>query len=275
MASTIGLFPRFLDPINIQILRGSRFSLESSQGLEVLLNTLFPQGNIQALDVEQLKFSEKPPKQTLLVLPGSIDIKTWQIPEIEQKSIECLCKNGMLKVLGVCAGAFYVSQEIVYDGVKKVHDNRSIQLFKGSCSGPFLTHSQPSELSIRVRVEQIFVDHKPLDVAVNGGGWFIPDSDLVQGRDYVVLANYDNEERSIAAVACVPASSESNYNALLIGPHFEYEKKNFQALAAWLPEHQVADNKKEALAKMGERIEASLDARIQAMHFFLSKLGFK
>lgn len=258
---------RFQEPVAIRILEGSNFSSESGPGLHALLSRLFEQADIQRCEEHNLSFIGQEAKKRLLVLPGSGSqgISSWALSPEQQDTIEKACKVGLLQVLGVCAGGYYPSDTIRFNGEVRIHPHRRLRLFPGECSGPFFVQACPQGLNMQVG--QVNVLGNKFNVILHQGGQFVPYPELQIGQDYEVLARYETGD--IAAVACVPQGKASSYNAVLIGPHFEYEPNNFYGLASIRPKCQ------EVLYEMAEKVASSAQERFASMRYFLSRMGFK
>lgn len=248
----------------VKILSGSHVSLESALGLEHLLRALFPQGEFQTCNEVEMRFDGEA-RRILLVLPGSSEMKNWNFTQTQQELIDRLCRIGTLQILSVCAGSFYISRTIVYQGEERVLDHRYLKLFQGACVGPIVKKQDPHDLEIALG--EISIGQQKVEVPINGGGHFLPDAVLQSGVDYEALAHYS--DGTIPAIACMPRRGENpGYNAVLVGPHFEYEGKNFIGLRGVLPSHW------DRLTEMATRVERSAQERLMAMHGFLQKLGF-
>ena len=166
--------------------------------------------------------------------------------------------------MGVCAGAFFLSRDSVFNKTKRQHENY-LPIFQGICIGPVFGKSEDSaEKGYSIESVDInVVDHTVMKVAVSGAGYFDA-HEMIEGEDYQVLARYGSvSSQSIAVLACMPLND--HFHTLLIGPHFEYEgadlkkiEKVFSCVTPLIPQ-----------------LEASSLTRLKAMHTFLSTLGLK
>lgn len=214
------------EPIVAKVLCGDHFSYESVQSLVKIVSLYFTAVELQKCTEQELHFKEIGKKKILLILPGATDLKQIELSEEQQETINTYTKNGLIKVLAVCAGAFFASQSITYYGQKR-HEDKKLDLFKGVCYGPAVPLKDPQwkittgEISLEDAIEP-----SSGFVTMIGGGAFIPLETHREGREYHVISRYLTlPDRPIAALACVTKNSRE-YHAVLIGPHVEYDSSD-------------------------------------------------
>lgn len=229
-----GIFSPFIEPIHIKILYGKHFSRESSEGLFKLVCNLFKNARVSQVDEDLLEIQlreqileEK--LKNMIIFPGATTTRDWALKKSLKERIISQNKTGEILLVGVCAGAFFLSQDSQFNKVNREHENY-VPIFQGSCVGPvFGKPEDSSEIGYSINTTEINVfKHTTMKVAVSGAGYFDP-RNIIEDKDYQVLARYESVEgQPIAALACTPL--EGYFNTLLIGPHFEYEaddlKKN-------------------------------------------------
>ncbi len=230
-----GSFPKFRDSLHISVLYGRHFSCESSDGLFNLVSKLFSNAVIMKVDEggledQMLKQTWKDRSKTMIIFPGAITIRDWTFNKSLLEKINVQNKNGEILLVGVCAGAFFLSKDSRFNKVERAHENY-FPIFQGSCVGPVFGKSEDSSergYSINITDIQV-VEATTVKVAVSGAGYFEPCANIKEGEDYQVLARYESlEDQPIAVLACTPL--DGHFNTLLIGPHFEYEAHDLKKI---------------------------------------------
>lgn len=244
---------RLCSPVSVQILSGSHFCPQSIDGLSRLIGECLKNAKICQVTESELELGTKETRQ-LLVIPGAPSTQQWDLREDQQTQIHALCSSGDLRVICVCAGAYFASRQVVYE--EKIKKPGCLQLFQGTCKGPFLQGIQIGEMQIK---------GSKVPVCFNLGGTFLPDPSLEEGKDYVELGRYP--DNSLAALACQP-QKDGTYGAILLGPHLEYTQEHFQSLSRADPSHE------KQLLDMGRVMEQSSNERCLVMRKFLGQLGF-
>jgi glutamine amidotransferase-like uncharacterized protein len=263
----------FKKPALIKILRGDHFSEDSSRALENMMRRLFSEVEIQCVSEEKLQFKDvSADRRTLLILPGARTIRTWNFSEAQEREMQSLCTQGIVKIFAVCAGFFYSAQDVLYqyeEGGQFIPRDfhPKFCLLKGTAIGPAFEGNIPVEGKVNMRVEPIQCCESQLHVVVNGGGYYEPSSEE-EGK-HEVLATYAAHGK-IAVIACTP-NQNGTFNAVLSGPHFEYDDTN-------TPFPELKKRKPERVSEfdcMQEQLGQDLIGRLNAVRFFLSKMGFK
>ncbi|MCH9630911.1 MAG: hypothetical protein S4CHLAM37_09210 [Chlamydiia bacterium] len=262
---------RFNNPAVVKIMRGLNFSHESSIGLEATLRKLFNERttDFQIHDEDSLHFREIEsdiPIDTLLVFPGAPSISKWKFSDVLQHRIQKYYDNGLLKVVGVCAGAFFCSRHVVYRERKGTES--LINIFKGTCKGPAYRGNEPAYGRANIRVEPLtLLDRKvTCHVTMNGGGYFEIDPESEPVVD--VKAVYEHSKEP-AIIACRP-HPDRPHGAVFMGPHFEYgaQSEAFHSYETLFPEV------KGDLAQMRKKLALSEDLRMEALTGYIEELGF-
>lgn len=249
----------FHDPIVVKILSGDGFSYESIAALETLVVSFFQKCEIQKLKEKDLHFSEIKFKKILLIIPGASDLSKITLSLEQQREIDVFCKKGLIKILAVCAGAFFVSKNIIYNGsIKK--SVREVSLFDGSCIGPVFDEEMDGW---KISAQKILLcsprNEESGYLTFLGGGFFVPSDTLKENIHYKVLSRYlDREGEPVASISCCPL--ENQFNAVLIGPHLEYSSITdaFRTL-------------RDAFPHKSEKIESILQ-KLSSTELFRSKL---
>ena len=260
----------FKEPVVVKVLSGPHVSLESSEALCALHSLFFEKIEIQKVEEKDLHFKELGTRKILLVFPGALHLSDLNFSKAQQEEIKRLCEGGMIKIVAVSGGAFFVSKEIVFQKQRKIN-HRKMVLFDGICYGPAFSHDEGSWDASAEKVKVIAEKKISSGFATMiGGGFFIPSSELKEGADFEVLAKYEElEGEPIAAIACLPHQGE--FNALLIGAHFEYEHHDhaFNVIAKLAPE------KERGIDEVVTKLFSSTEFRHQSFLRFLTKLGFR
>lgn len=268
----------FRQPVLVKIL-GEPLASESSPCLVRRIRDLFANPTIQVVrDSKDLNFTEMEAggeygpywrgKKKLVVFPGSRDLKLWTFNEETQRKLQKYCELGV-KVLGICAGAFFCSEQIIYGGSVKDHPEKYVSFFRGTCEGPAFPDNV-KEGGIQLQTQLMNVAGRVGHVVMGGGGFFTPNPDL-KDHDYEVLATYPSLDRAPpAAIACLPNKNrgeEGTYNAVLIGPHLEHGEEDLEPLHPLFPHLDIRE--------MQKKLRESELFRLEALKDFFVKMGFK
>ncbi|MEI8300193.1 MAG: BPL-N domain-containing protein [Chlamydiota bacterium] len=203
--------------------------------------------------------------KTMVIFPGARTVRDWAFTKSLKAKILDKNKVGEILLVGICAGAFFLSQDIQFNTMKRQHDNY-LPIFSGQCVGPvFAQVEDASRAGYRLNITDIsLIGASTMKVAVSGAGYFRPYSSMQEEVDYKVLARYESiEDSPIAALACTPF--KGCFHTLLIGPHFEYEADDLQKIKEDVPD----------VKPMIPQLEESKVARLKAIYSFFAKLGLK
>jgi glutamine amidotransferase-like uncharacterized protein len=263
--------PRFQEPVVVKILSGEHFSHESVRALAHIVSKFFTTLELQNVKEQELHFKELGSRKILLIIPGASDLKAIDLSLEQQAVINLYAGLGAIKVLAVCAGAFYASKSIIYLGEKR-HSEKKFFLFGGSACGPAFMGEDPkwNISSQSVSLEGVMPRETGYATFINGG-FFVPDSQLIEGKDFVTLSRYEKlPAQPIAALACLPGVN-GNFHAVLMGPHLEFDAQDecFESLKT------AFAHKATFVEKVVEDLHATSEFR---RHFFqqvFSRLGFK
>jgi len=270
-ATSSTIFTMFQEPVVVKILSGEHFSHESVKALANIVSKFFKILEIQKVKEQELHFKELGKRKILLILPGASDLRAIDLSLEQQALINLYAAHGAIKVLAVCAGAFYASKSIIYHGEER-HSDKQFFLFRGSACGPAFMGDDPkwNISSQSISLEGVIPRETGYATFIKGG-FFVPDPQLIEGKDYFVLSRYEKlPARPIAALACLCCAT-SDFHAVLMGPHVEFNA-----------EDESFDSLKTAFAHKATLVEKIVeDLHITAsfrMHFFqqvFSRLGFK
>jgi glutamine amidotransferase-like uncharacterized protein len=264
-------FIRFDEPVVVKILSGENFSHESVQALANVVANVFFSCEIQKVQEDELHFKEMGKRKILLIFPGATDLKKIKLSKEQQEEINFYAIGGMIKVLAVCAGAFFASQTIIYQAQKR-HEEKTLCLFRGSCCGPAFESPEPKwTLSAQLLSLEDTCAEKKGYATMIGGGFFVPSATLVKDRDYCVISRYlELPSAPIAALACLPGVDDS-FHAALVGPHVEFEgfDESFLSLKkACVEKAAVVDD-------ITGRLSQTFSFRKDLFHHIFFRLGFK
>lgn len=261
---------RFDEPVIVKILSGEHFSHESVQALTRVVAGFFCSFEIQKVKEEELHFKELGKRKILLVFPGASDLKQINLSTKQQEEINLYALGGMIKVLAVCAGAFFASETIIYDTQKR-HEGKKLSLFKGACCGPAFESQDPKWI---ISAQQLSLESQRGNTGYGtmiGGGFFAPSSKLMENRDYCVISRYVSLPGTpIAALTCLPGVDEE-FNVALVGPHLEYEAtdESFFFLKKAFPD------KGPLVDTITTHLSQSCLFRKDFFHVIFSRLGFR
>lgn len=206
-------------------------SIESLRALEKSIQGVYSK-SLLALCYDRQMIASEWGERDLLVFPGG-KCSEWNalLSQNQQKNIFRWFNRGG-RVLGICAGGYYCSNESEYqlNLMQKMSCIRQISLFPGKCIGP----AYSSQIRIvKVRWEK---NQKEGYVAIIGGGCFIPADKNIQG-EYAVLARYIEEPAAneIAVVSCRKGTGR----AVLSGPHWEFGQEHLEDLKSLFPIEEI------------------------------------
>ena len=261
----------FQEPVVVKILSGEHFTNESVIALAKVAESFFASLEIQHLKEQELHFQELGAKKILLILPGATDLKAIALTHEQQEQINCYALSGSIKVLAVCAGAFFASKTISYNGNIR-HADKKLTLFKGASCGPAFPSEDPRwKLSAEeISLEQ-FDEQRQGFAAMIGGGFFVPDSKLTENKDYTIVSRYLTlPSKPIAALTCVPGE-EKQFHVALIGPHAEFEgdDESFKALKIGF------SDKAHQIDQITHDLRTTTRFRKELFYQVFSRLGFK
>lgn len=180
-------FIKFQEPVVIKILSGEHFSHESVQALAKVASIFFSFVEIQKIKEEDLHFKELGKRKILLIFPGAADLKKISLTIEQQEEINLHARTGSIKVLAVCAGAFFASESIIYEDQKR-HEEKKLCLFKGSSCGPAFQSEDPRWT---ISSQQISCEiHREVEngyVTMIGGGFFFLHQNLLKEKIIVLF----------------------------------------------------------------------------------------
>ena len=267
--TAISLKP-FQEPIVVKILSGEGFSYESVTAIETLVESFFQKCQIQKLKERELHFSEIKSKKILLIIPGASDLSKITLSLEQQREIDVFCKKGLIKILAVCAGAFFVSKNIIYSGSLK-KSVKDVSLFDGSCVGPAFDDEADGW---KISAQKLLLCSPKKEergyLTYIGGGYFVPDDTLKENVHYQVLSRYlDREGEPVASLSCCPLERHSN--AVLIGPHIEYSSTThaFKTLREAFP------LKLEKIDGILDKLSSSASFRVRFIQRHFEVLGLR
>ena len=156
----------------------------------------------------------------LLVIPGGRDIPYYEALKGKGVSLISEYVNSGGSYLGICAGAYFASNEIVFekDKLHEVVEKRDLSFFPGRAVGtiysdkPFSYQSQRSAHSALIQHAD-----NAIYTYYNGGCYFEKAEDF--SSDVEILAQYKNA--NLHNVAAIVLCQVGRGKALLSGVHFE------------------------------------------------------
>jgi glutamine amidotransferase-like uncharacterized protein len=162
-------------------------------------------------------------QKTVIVFPGG-KASAWDDQlgsHTIQKIREFVMAGG--KALMMCAGAYFsaTSSDYKVSDSESIIKQRALKFFPGKAKGPFQTITHPvsgRQLGNSVGVECTGTDEK-VNIYCFGGGYFLPDEEMEEDRDYDVLARYSGEEQHIA----IASTQVGDGIAVMSFPHFEFD----------------------------------------------------
>ncbi|MBM3191984.1 MAG: hypothetical protein FJZ63_04970 [Chlamydiae bacterium] len=261
MASVV---KQFVEPICVHIFSSPACSQESIEGLTYLMERLFQETVLlREKSAEELIIAVRERtlgrKKQLVVFPGSMTLKEWGFLGGHKDELLKLFKEDKLLMMGVCAGAFFLSKESVFNKREREH-TQYIPAFQGRVVGslreglvPFGVEGYP------ITTEAVSCFGLTAKVAVLAGGYF---EKLGEGDE--VLASIEDKP---VVIAC--SKKEAHYRALLITTHFEL------GLEALQRQMQVFPQDISKVQTMQSDLQESHTMRLQMMRLFLEKLGLK
>lgn len=173
---------KFEEPVVVKILSGEHFSHESVQALAKVVSVFFSFLEVQKLTEADLHFKELGKRKVLLIFPGASDLRKISLTIKQQEEINLHARTGNIKVLAVCAGAFFASESIIYDDQKR-HEEKKLCLFKGSSCGPAFQSEDPRW---NISSEQISLqNHQDVErghVTMIGGGFLFLHQNLLKEK---------------------------------------------------------------------------------------------
>jgi glutamine amidotransferase-like uncharacterized protein len=268
---SLTILPSFQEPVVVKILSGEHFSHESVKALVHIVSKFFNKFELQKVKEHDLHFKELGNRKILLIIPGTSDIKAIDLSLEQQELINLYAAHGAIKVLAVCAGAFYASKSLIYNGERR-HSDKQFFLFRGSACGPAFMGDDPkwNISSQSISLEGIIPRETGYATFIKGG-FFIPDPELIEEKDYFVLSRYEKlPARPIAALACL-SCAKSDFHAVLMGPHVEFdaEDESFESLKT------AFAHKAPCVEKIVEDLHTTTAFRLHFFQQVFSRLGFK
>lgn len=262
-------FSLFDEPVVVKLLSTPRLCEESIHALSSLIHKLFKIVDLQTCTEETLHFKERSYTKILLVLPDALSASQIKLSRAVEEEIKRHCLEGSVKVLGVCAGAFYLSDKVEYEGLEMDH-SRYLTLFDGIAKGPLYVEDETKWKLQAQKVKILATQALGCAVAL-GGTFFSPKEAQTPSSDFKVLATTldKDEEKPIALASCKDA--RGFFSALLLGTHFEFEatEQGLKNLKQFFP------SKKGEIEKIQHSLTETKEFRLCAMQGFLQELGFR
>ena len=218
-------------------------SSESNKGIELLISRLFRRYVKETVSFEDFNLSDDDfpmGRKTVLIFPGAMSCESWKFSESQIAVIKKYARSNLLKIYGVCAGAYFCSQRSVYKSEERgetLDCKRELDLFKGTFAGPVFPDNEAFSGKVNIKLAKVRADLECIkgmdittetftdDVIMNGGGCFLPGI----GSDCKVIAQFEDtdlqeENRDIAMVACniVAFGSGPIYSTFLSSCHVEH-----------------------------------------------------
>lgn len=230
---------RIQEPTCFVILQGP-FSAESVYGIKALIAEVFKTYVIdesmtfETFNMRGIDFSKY--SKVVLILPGAMSCEKWSFSEEQIWRINKYVKGNLLKIFGVCAGAYFLSRVSHYHSDREglIAKIRDFSFFKGRCVGPAFEDNGvlPEKVNIKLVPVRSEKTKHVSRVIMNGGGSFIPDESSEE--PFEVIARFANEVlqkegRDICMVACGNTSEDASnpvYAALLSSCHLEHDEKD-------------------------------------------------
>ena len=220
----------------------------------------FPHNSIEFADSEELVKKPWEKKADLLVLPGGI-CSRWEVSlgcrGLEKIRDFVLSDGG--KILGVCAGSYFLSQKSLYqNGSVRIEKERPYSIFPGFARGP-ISRSYESAAASSKTSGLYPADCRDLAIAIDlatpdetrgacyyqGGPVIGPKSPETQRE---LIASFDGPYDGDAITGFLPNESESGGAVVLCSPHIEYgaprtrspfEPSGIRTLFDQLDEHEA------------------------------------
>ena len=256
----------FEEPVIMKILSTPALFSESIDGITMMMSRLFRSIHFQTFTEENLDFKERGSSKILLVLPDAKSASEIKLSEALQQKIHEFCHQGVIKILGICAGAFYLAKNIEYQK-EKVHHPRTFTLFDGTALGPIEPH-EASGWKLSAQKIHLCTTKEEGFSTMLGGVFFVP-SDAQS--DSKPLAYIEKEGQQQAVAVATHKDIHGQWGAVLLGTHLEFEStsKGFYDLKQFFP------FKRKEIEEIQENLKESKEFRLCAMHSFLAELGFK
>lgn len=175
---------------------------------------------VQTINAQQLLSEGWDKDCALFVLPGGRDLPYHKkLKGKGNQKLRHFVENGG-SFLGICAGAYYATSEVIFEKGKKneVHENRELGFFPGSSLGTLYEHKPFSYIGHEsAHAACIKTQQDSLKVYYNGGCTFLNPEGFENTQ---VLAKYQDLEGCPAAII---QCSVGKGKAILSGVHFEQD----------------------------------------------------
>jgi glutamine amidotransferase-like uncharacterized protein len=229
---------------------------------EALKNELsrFPHNSIEFANSGELAGKSWGKRTDLLVLPGGV-CSRWEVSlgcgGLEKIRNFVLADGG--KILGVCAGSYFLSQKSLYEsGSVRIEKERPYSIFPGLARGPITrsyestaTAPQTSGLypagcpDLAIAIDLATPDETRGACYYQGGPVIGPKSPETERE---LIASFDGAYEGDAITGFLPNESESAGAVVLCSPHIEYgaprsrspfEPSGIRTLFDQLDEHEA------------------------------------
>lgn len=194
---------------------------------------------VQTITARQLATSPWEKNCAMLVMPGGRDKGYLEAGERALSRINTFVREHGGSYLGLCAGAYFASRQIVFESGRpgyEVCGERPFGFFPGTAVGTVLPGFKYNSEEGAHAAELINGTGSKSCVYYNGGCRFVPDSDA---KDIDVLARYAHDQTpAIVFMQC------GRGKVVLSGVHLEYDPRKLT--------EETAHNVKSALIKDDE-----------------------
>lgn len=193
----------------------------------------------------------------LIVFPGG-RCSAWDlhITQTTLEKIKQFVQEGGMALM-ICAGAYYSAEKSTFiTESESLIKERNLKFFKGQAIGPVTIDStvpRCMETNPEIVNIQWIKDSTSGYVYLNQGGHFIPNETSVEGRDYRVLAKYENG--LIAIIECIVGEGFARLSFV----HFEYDTLPVEGLSKFHPEHEPY------WRKCQENLDSSIEFRAKCL----------
>lgn len=186
-----------------------------------LLKWIHPSCQVLSITADSLYHCLKKESAALLIMPGGADLPFLHALKGEpNRLIRQFVRQGG-SYLGICAGAYYASKEVLFEegGALQVKGSRELCFFPGTAEGPAYGLRQFEYSSPRgARIARLSWGNRTVSAYFNGGCYFRNAADFPDCVN--IIAGYsDLPETPAAIIGCRMGKGR----AILSGVHLEVE----------------------------------------------------